>query len=104
MIVVLVALLVVVIGLVAAALVSRIPVSTMDEPTSTSPFEGLPDGPVSSEALDDLHFDQTLRGYRMNQVDGVLDRLRDELVDRDREIRRLRDEQVAARPSASAEG
>ncbi|WP_052594488.1 DivIVA domain-containing protein [Luteipulveratus mongoliensis] len=92
MIVVLIALLVVVIGLAAAAAIGRIPVTTMDEATSTTPFEDLPEGPVDADHIDGLRFDQSLRGYRMNQVDGVLDRVRDELLVRDREIERLRGE------------
>ncbi|MDE9365801.1 DivIVA domain-containing protein [Luteipulveratus sp. YIM 133132] len=101
MIVVLIALLVVVIGLAAAVVIGRIPVTTMDDPTATSAFEPLPEGRVTEDDLDALRLDQTLRGYRMSQVDGVLDRLRDELLSRDREIERLRAE-LAGRPVGSA--
>jgi DivIVA domain-containing protein len=56
---------------------------------------GLPDGPLRGEDLECLRFSGALRGYRMDQVDAVLDRLRDELD-------RLRDE-VAARDLRIAE-
>lgn len=99
MIAVLIALVVVVIGLAAAAFIGRIPMTPMDEPTRTTPFEPLRDGPVDADDIDGLRFDQTLRGYRMNQVDEVLDRMRDELLDRDHEISRLRAE-LEARAAA----
>lgn len=92
MIVVLLALVVLVIGLAVAVAIGRIPVTGLDDPTSTSPYDGLSDAPVTDEALQELRFDQTMRGYRMTQVDQVIDRLREELVDRDREIARLRGE------------
>ena len=40
--------------------------------------------------IDALRFALGLRGYRMDQVDQVLDELRDQLVAKDREIERLR--------------
>ncbi|OLT29661.1 hypothetical protein BJF82_16060 [Kytococcus sp. CUA-901] len=40
-----------------------------------------------------LRFDQALRGYRMGQVDGTLERLALELAERDAEIARLRGEE-----------
>ncbi|WP_018156738.1 DivIVA domain-containing protein [Demetria terragena] len=84
------ALLVVVVGLAVAVAIGRIPATPMDDPTATTPYEGLPAGPISDDALESLRFDQTMRGYRMTQVDHVIDRLRDELAERDREIARLR--------------
>ncbi len=89
MIVFLIVLLVVVVGLVLAAVVGRFG-GYLDAPTGTSPFEPLPRGEITAEDIDTLRFDQTLRGYRMGQVDDVLDRLRAELDARDREIARLR--------------
>ena len=85
----LIVLLVVVVGLVLAVVVGRFG-GSMDSPTATTPFEPLPRGELSAEDIDVLRFDQTLRGYRMGQVDDVLDRLRAELQARDDEIRRLR--------------
>ncbi|BDZ57103.1 hypothetical protein GCM10025872_07600 [Barrientosiimonas endolithica] len=86
----LLALLVVVVGLAVAIAIGRIPVTGMDDAPSTSPFDPLPEGQVTDDDLQRLRFDQTLRGYRMSQVDATLDRLRDELRDKDREIARLR--------------
>lgn len=97
MIVVVLAVLVVIVGLAVAVAIGKIPVTGMDDPTRTSPYEGLPDGPITDDDLAQLRFDQTARGYRMTQVDRVIDRLRDELLDRDREIERLRTD-LEARP------
>jgi DivIVA domain-containing protein len=49
----------------------------------------LPDGPMSAEDLDSMHFAVGFRGYRMDQVDAVLDRLGRELTDRDARIAEL---------------
>jgi DivIVA domain-containing protein len=43
---------------------------------------GLPDGPVEAVAVDRTRFALAFRGYRMDEVDAVLDRLRDELATR----------------------
>jgi DivIVA domain-containing protein len=39
----------------------------------------LPAGEISGENVRELRFQQALRGYRMDEVDWVLDRLADEL-------------------------
>jgi DivIVA domain-containing protein len=44
---------------------------------------GIPDGPVEATAIDRTRFGLSFRGYRMDEVDAVLDRLRDELARRD---------------------
>ena len=41
---------------------------------------GIPDGPVEAAAIDRTRFGLSFRGYRMDEVDAVLDRLRDELA------------------------
>jgi DivIVA domain-containing protein len=92
----LIALLVVVIGLVVFAVLGHFG-AHLEEPTGTSPFESLPRGELSADDIDDVRFDQTLRGYRMGQVDEVLDRLRAELQARDEEIAMLRGEHVGGR-------
>lgn len=70
---------------------------------------GLPDGPLDAQALEHLRFSLGFRGYRMDQVDEVLDRLAGELGARDERIAHLegqleeqRQERVAAaaRPGA----
>ena len=93
MLVFLIALLVVVIGLVIFAILGHFG-AHLEDPTGTSPFESLPRGIVTPEDIDQVRFDQTLRGYRMGQVDEVLDRLRAELQARDDEIAMLRGERV----------
>jgi DivIVA domain-containing protein len=62
------------IGLVIAAVMGKIG-GFMADPTSSQSFGGLPEGPLSTDNLAQLHFDQALRGYRMNQVDEVIDAL-----------------------------
>lgn len=89
MLVFLIALLVVVIGLVVFAILGHFG-THLEDPTATSPFESLPRGLVTAEDVEQVRFDQTLRGYRMGQVDEVLDRLRAELQARDDEIAMLR--------------
>lgn len=91
MIVVLIILLVLVAGLAVAAVMGRFG-GFLDDPVGTSAFETLPEGVVNSDDVAALRFDQTVRGYRMGQVDDVLDRLRVALDERDAEIARLRAE------------
>jgi DivIVA domain-containing protein len=62
------------IGLTTAAVMGKIG-GFMADPTSSRSFTGLPDGSLSADALAHLHFDQALRGYRMDQVDEVIDEL-----------------------------
>jgi hypothetical protein len=54
--------------------------------------EPLPEEPLRDSDFDDLVFDVAARGYRMSQVDGVVDRLRRELREKDEEIAVLRGE------------
>jgi DivIVA domain-containing protein len=62
------------IGLTTAAVMGKIG-GFMADPTSSQSFSGVPDGGLSSDALAHVHFDQALRGYRMDQVDEVIDAL-----------------------------
>jgi len=66
--------LVVLVGLTTAAVLGKIGGFLADATTSKS-FSGVPPGPISTEDIEQLHFDQALRGYRMDQVDEVLDAL-----------------------------
>ncbi len=84
----LVLLLVAVVGLAVATTVGYIrgglPVATPDVPPPL-------DAPVAEPAdLDRARFGLAFRGYRMDQVDEVLDGARDALTARDAEIARLR--------------
>lgn len=83
----LVLLLVLVVGLAVAVTVGRVggglPRPSTDVPP---PIEG----PVGEPAdLDRARFQLAFRGYRMDQVDEVLDAARDALAARDEEIARL---------------
>lgn len=64
----------------------------MGRATSSLSHEPLPDDELHDPDLDELRFDVGLRGYRMSQVDGVLDRLRRELREKDEQIAVLRSE------------
>jgi DivIVA domain-containing protein len=61
---------------------------------------GLPaDRDLRADDLDHIAFGLVIRGYRMSEVDDVLDRLRDLLAAKDAEIDRLRaaqDQRAAA--------
>jgi DivIVA domain-containing protein len=78
-----------VVGLVAAVAAGRI-TGGLDEPSSSLPGRGLPAGRVGVDDLDRVRFSPALRGYRMDEVDDVLDRLAEELELRDEEIAELR--------------
>ena len=67
----LVLIVVLLIGLTTAAVMGKIG-GFMADPASSQSFAGLPAGPLSAGAIAQLHFDQALRGYRMEQVDEVI--------------------------------
>ena len=62
------------IGLTTAAVMGRIG-GFLADPTSSQAFGGVPTGTLSTDDIAQLHFDQALRGYRMDQVDEVIDAL-----------------------------
>jgi DivIVA domain-containing protein len=74
------------VGAVAAGLVR----GGLAEPESSVPEAGLPAGPLDVADVSAVRFSIGLRGYRMDEVDDVLDRLAAELAARDAEIARLR--------------
>ena len=74
------------------ALILGLASGAMSRATSSLSHEPLPDEPIHDADFDDLAFDVSLRGYRMSQVDGVVDRLRRELREKDEEIAVLRGE------------
>jgi DivIVA domain-containing protein len=76
-----------VIGVVVAVATGVI-AGGLDEPASSIPARGLPEGPVAASDLDGLRFTPALRGYRIDQVEAVLDRLREEVARRDDELTR----------------
>lgn len=68
----------------------------LDEPTPNLPPVLLPEQAGVAD-VDNVRFGLGLRGYRMDQVDQVLDELRDQLLAKDREIEQLQD-QLSSRP------
>jgi hypothetical protein len=96
----LVLIVVLLIGLTTAAMMGKIG-GFMADPTSSQSFTGIPDGSLSADALAHLHLDQALRGYRMDQVDEVIDGLGARLRDLESQIAAGADTDVAS--SAPAE-
>ena len=87
---------VILVGLTVAALFGRVDGSLADPTTSLS-YSPLPDGPLAPQDVHDLRLATGLRGYRMEQVDEVIDRLTAELAV-------LRDQIDAARAGAFVPG
>jgi DivIVA domain-containing protein len=69
----------------------------LPEPTTTVPPLELPVDRVTADDVDGLHFSLGLRGYRMDEVDQVLDRIASELRSRDAEVALLREQAAAGR-------
>ncbi len=70
-------------------------------PPDGTPVELPDDRPVRGEDVRGLRLPVVLRGYRMAEVDWVLDQLATQLDDRDREIAGLRAMAVARPASAT---
>lgn len=89
---------VIVVALLAAVVVQRVTLPGVPDAVGTESFDGrsleaahgLQRGGVDLEQVAQVRFDPALRGYRMAQVDQVIDRLVDEIRERDTEIARLR--------------
>jgi DivIVA domain-containing protein len=78
-------------------LAGRIGYDPLAEPVRSQPDVGLSDG-FTARSISELHFDTALRGYRMDQVDRVLDTLQDRIAEQERELASLRP--AAAAPPA----
>jgi DivIVA domain-containing protein len=76
------------IGLTAAAVMGKIG-GFLAEPTSSHAYAGVPSGSLSADDIGGLHFDQGLRGYRMDQVDDVIDALSARLRELETEVASL---------------
>jgi DivIVA domain-containing protein len=85
-------LVVLLIGLTAAAVLGKIG-GFMAEPTSSHSFAGLPAGltagPLRADDVASLSFDQAFRGYRMDQVDQTVDALAARLLELESELASL---------------
>jgi DivIVA domain-containing protein len=68
-----------------------------DEPVASLPPVLLPE-PAAPADIDRLRFAVGLRGYRMDQVDQVLDDLRDQIIAKDQKIAALGEELERLRP------
>lgn len=88
------------VAVIAAVVTSRLPYDPMSAAVATVSDPGLPSRPHARD-VDGVSFDFALRGYRMDQVDDVLDALRDRLVEQDTVIARLRDEPGVERPAGT---
>lgn len=86
---------------VAAFVGGRLP-GGLPEPTSTLPDVELPQRAVATEDVDAIRFSVGFRGYRMDEVDAVLDRLGLELGAREEEIRELRQQLHGGGPETLA--
>src|SRR5690349_10157729 len=73
-----------------------------DEPVASLPPVLLPDDAAPAD-VDQVRFALGLRGYRMDQVDQVLDDLRDQLAAKNAEIESLRGQLRASTRLAAAE-
>lgn len=74
---------------VVALVIGRVD-GTMGEPTSSLAHQRLPDDrALTDDDIAAVRFDVGVRGYRMDQVDDLVDRLRDELEGLRDELARL---------------
>ncbi len=92
MIILILMLTVLALGVVLAVIVSRVNVPGVEDAVQPQSFPGLADGITNAQSVREVRLDVAVRGYRMDQVDGVLQRLAEELSMRDAEIARLRQE------------
>jgi DivIVA domain-containing protein len=73
---------------VAAAVATREGPVLLDAPVDAADVQ-LPDGPLQPEDLRAVRFALAVRGYRMDEVDGVIERAASELAERDERIAAL---------------
>jgi DivIVA domain-containing protein len=83
------ALLGVVLVLFVAAVVATRDDQAMADAAQDLPDLGLPAGPLEPQDVAAVRFSMAPRGYRMSEVDAVLERLAEELADRDRQLGEL---------------
>jgi DivIVA domain-containing protein len=76
-------------ALTVAVVLGRVD-GAMGEATTTHSHVPLPDAALTPDDLDAVRFDTAMRGYRMSQVDEVVDRLRREICELDGELRSVR--------------
>jgi DivIVA domain-containing protein len=93
------------VGVFAGMLAGRVGYDPLAEPVTSQPEVGLAEG-FTARSISDLRFDTALRGYRMDQVDRVLDALQDRIAEQESQIAALRsgDADVAAQETAARSG
>ena len=91
------------VGVFAAMVAGRVSYDPMAAPVTTQPDTGLAEDFVARDVAT-VHFDTALRGYRMDQVDGVLDRLQDRLAEQERELAALRATRVSRQRPRQSRG
>ena len=89
------ALLGVVLVLFVAAVVATREESAMADAHQDLPDLALPVGPLEPQDVAAVRFSMAPRGYRMSEVDAVLERLAAELADLHRQLAQLDDRQLA---------
>ena len=88
------------VGVFAGLLAGRIRYDPLSEAVTSQPDTGLTDD-FTARSVSDIHFDTALRGYRMDQVDQVLDALQDRLSEQERELATLRGADTSQRGDAA---
>jgi DivIVA domain-containing protein len=95
------------VGIVLIAVIALLAVGRLGElpPTESdrAPLALPEDRPMGRDDVDGVRFAVGMRGYRMDEVDDVLDRLADEVAERDRRIAEL-EQRVAATAPRGASG
>ena len=91
---------VLVIAAFLALLAGRVPYDRMSEPVHTTPVLEFPED-AGPEDIAAVRFDTALRGYRMSEVDALLDRLASQLESHEPDGA-LPEEVPAADPGAGA--
>ena len=82
-----------VLGIVAVIFVAAVVATRDDQLLADAPPDApdlaLPAGRLQADDVRRVRFGVVLRGYRMSEVDAVLERLAAELADRDRQLAEL---------------
>jgi len=76
--------------------------SGLSEPEPDGVAEPLPDHPLSADDLDRARFDVVLRGYRMDQVDALVNRVSSDLSQLQEYVDSLEGQLAAARGRPTA--
>ncbi|MBW8173836.1 DivIVA domain-containing protein [Ornithinimicrobium sp. Arc0846-15] len=73
-------LVVLLVGVLIAVVADRIPITSVQKPVTSDSYPGVPDGALKAADIDDLKFNVVARGYKMSQVDEVIQRLQEQFV------------------------